>query len=508
MTGPGTDRKLHPLSLVFNFGARLKDAIFPIIVVYFASRSGNWEVIVPAIIGVLASLGALWSYFSYSYRYDDDDLVIRTGLFFRNERHIPYNRIQNIDAVQNVVHRFFNVAVVQVQTGAGAEPEATLSVLPLKDLAEMRERVLLERGTAAVAQATVATDGVTDTAVKPAPIRLLHIPPRELLLAGFIENRGMALIAAAMSLLWQVDGIEKMIGERIGLMAPEWSRRAAEAGVTANGTMIVFGVVTLFVIATVFVRILSTVWAVIRLHDFTLVRDGNDLRSEFGLFTRVTATIPVGRVQTISVHQRWLHRKLGRAAIRVTTAGGSGIPGVSEKRGDREWLAPIIRTQDLPALIREIDPTLELNGLEWTPAHPRASLRLMRISALWAIAIAGATAFAIGWWSLLVGALLGLRAVTRARGIASNLGCAIVGDRVFFRSGWLHRVVSVARFERIQSALCLQSYFDRRTGMATVGVDTAGLGSNKLAMPYLPQATALEIQGRLAEAAIRTPFTW
>lgn len=499
------DRRLHPLSLLFYLGSGLKDLAIPFIVAVFATRSDRFEVLLPAATGVIAMASAIAKYLSYTYRYEDDDLVVRTGIFFRNERHIPYDRIQNIDAVQNVAHRFLNVAVVQVQTGSSSEPEATLSVLPLTDLAEMRLRVLDGRRESA---ATVPNAGDPDVApiARPAPTRLLHIPPRELLLAGFIENRGMALVAGAMGLLFQVDAIETLIRERLPQMDAEWVRGAT--ALFGRGMTIILGGALLLLLALLLVRGLSTIWAVIRLHDFTLVRDGSDLRAEYGLFTRVTATIPLRRVQTISIHQRWLHRRTGRAAIRVTTAGASGIPGVGAGVADREWLAPIIRTADIGQLIREIDPTLQLDGVEWTPVHPRAAWRLMRVSSLWGAAIAGAAAFFIGWWSLAIGAILGARAVLRARGIAAHLGYAIVGDRIVFRGGWLHRVVRVARFERIQSVVYGQSIFDRRTGMAGVGVDTAGMGQGELRMPYLPESMALRLHTRLTEAAVRTPFTW
>ena len=73
--------------------------------------------------------------------------MIQSGLIFRNERHIPYARIQNLDAVQNVVHRLLRVIEVRVQTGAGAEPEATISVLPAAALDEMRRRVFAREAT-------------------------------------------------------------------------------------------------------------------------------------------------------------------------------------------------------------------------------------------------------------------------------------------------------------------------------------------------------------------------
>jgi putative membrane protein len=498
-----TEHRLHPLTVLFQLGRRLWDFIIPLLVALFASSSDRFRLIVAIGVPVVATIAALFEYFTYRYRYADEDLVVRTGLIFRNERHIPYDRIQNIDAVQNMVHRLFNVAVVQVQTGAGREPEATMSVLPISALEEMRARVPGKRRPASATNP--APSAASEPVAAAAATTLLHLSTRELMLAGFIENRGLALVAAGMGALWQIDPLERMMLERIPRLVPAWARSAAE--VTADGMVIAVAITTLFVASAILIRLLSTVWALIRLHEFTLTRHADDLRVEYGLFTRVTATIPLRRIQTISIHQRWLHRKFGRAAIRVTTAGASGIPGEAEQ-ADREWLAPIIRTEAVRPLLQQLDPALELERAEWTPAHARAAWRMVRVSSAWLTPLVAATALVIGWWALLVGALSAGYAVLRARGIAKHSGCAVMDERVAFRGGWLHRVVTVARFERIQSASIGQSYFDRRTGMADVAVDTAGIGASGLRMRYLPDHVARGLYARLAGEATRTPFTW
>ena len=89
-----------------------------------------------------------------------------------------------------------------------------------------------------------------------------------------------------------------------------------------------------------------------------------------------------------------------------------------------------------------------------------------------------------------------------------NLGIAMVDGRAFFRSGWFDRVITVVRFERIQSASLSQSVFDRRARMATVSVDSAGTGKTSLQMPYMSREEAVDFHERLAQAAVATPFVW
>ena len=123
-----------------------------------------------------------------------------------------------------------------------------------------------------------------------------------------------------------------------------------------------------FVALLAFMRMLSMTWAVIRLYGFTLSRTGDDLRTEFGLLTRVLTTIPIRRIQTLTIREGPLHRLFGRAAVRVDTAGGG-----QQERGvtQREWLAPIIRRDDLPRFLSQVLPEIDLAGVEWRGVAPK-----------------------------------------------------------------------------------------------------------------------------------------
>ena len=80
-------------------------------------------------------VGSLIRYWNYLYRLEGDELIVRDGLVTRNERHVPYARIQNIDLVQNPLHRMLGVAEVRVETAGGEKPEVVMRVLP--DIAKL-----------------------------------------------------------------------------------------------------------------------------------------------------------------------------------------------------------------------------------------------------------------------------------------------------------------------------------------------------------------------------------
>lgn len=500
-----SERRLHPLSILFGFADGVRRFALPGI--FFLATAGfagfAWQLMMlPLALPYLFASTA--RYLSFRYRYDPGELVIRSGVLVHNERHIPYARIQNVDGRQNVAHRLLGVMEVRVETGGGQESEATMSVLPVADFEEMRRRVFGR------------TDAGVETQAAPAERTLLHLSPRELMIHGFIQNRGFVVIAAVLGLLWELGPLDDFLGsvfdgkrpgrsEVRGLFRsffdPDWLPQGI--GLT------LLGLLALLVV----VRLISMVWAVVRLHEFRLTRAGEDLRVEHGLLTRVIATVPLRRIQTLTALEGPLHRLFHRAAMKVDTAGGQASPGAEngeESRARREWLAPILRREELPGLAREVLPGLDLEAVEWRPAPPRAFKRELKDWVLVSlIPMVPLTIFLRAWAFAVLPLLLGL-AYAGARGTVRHLGWAVTEDAVLFRSGWLRRQLSVVPFARIQAVAVHESPFDRRAAMARVRVDSAGAGewSHRVDIPYLPRDTARELFALLEAQAASTELRW
>jgi uncharacterized membrane protein YdbT with pleckstrin-like domain len=186
----------------------------------------------------------------------------------------------------------------------------------------------------------------------------------------------------------------------------------------------------------------------------------------------------------------------------VTTAGG----GVGSAGGtEREWLAPIVRSESLARFLDELQPALELESVAWRRAHPRAFRRVALQSAFSAIIITGIAAVFVGWWAAPIAVILLVRALVRARVYVKHLGWGETRDGVVFRAGWLRRTTTVARFSRVQVVELDESPLDRRAAMAHVSVDTAAAG---LRMPYLSRADAMELRELVALRTAATAFTW
>src|SRR5690606_27317519 len=241
-----------------------------------------------------------------------------------------------------------------------------------------------------------------------------------------------------------------------------------------------------------------------RLYGFRLERIGDDLHTGYGLFTRVSATIPLRRIQTVIVREGLLHRWFGQRSVTVETAGGQmGTSGAPQ----REAIAPIIAADQLESLLHELHPGLDLDTIAWRPVHPRAFGRMLRRSLFWPLVLSATAYFVVDEWAIAFLVALTAMAFLHARLRARYIGWSLTRDAIVVRDGSLTRTTRVARFNRVQVASLDRNPIDSRVGMARVRADTAGAGRG-LVVPFLPADTAVELHGDLVMRTAATEFAW
>jgi putative membrane protein len=497
---PGRTQRLHPLSLLFSIGSAARGLLLPGIAVLFFSGGSNYEFWL-MIFFIPAAISAVVKYVAYSYRLGDDEMMVREGVLTRNERHIPYARIQNVNLVQNPFHRMFGVAEVHLETASGSKPEAIIRVLSLSSIDTIRDLVFRERDAGTPGDAVKIEEGEAT--------RLLELPASELILLGLISNRGMAVIAAIMGLLWQFD----LWGLDWGRVADEAPRLKEKIGLSAAPsavTSILFGL-ALLVVGVILMKALSVIWSLFRFHGFTLSRRGRDLRARYGLFTRYTATIPTHRIQLLSSRTTPLHRLFHRSGILAETAGGgTGNDAEEQRETHRLWLAPILDASKVETFQKELLPEADLEQAEWTQLPRRAIRRVRNRGFILTVLATIGSVVALGGWGFAIGAVCAGWSVLHARQWWKHAAWAVTPHAVAYKSGWWTRRTSVVRFAKIQTVSVSSTPFDRRLGMARLQVDTAGAGKagHRLSIPFLPFDAAAGLHGRLAAEAARVGFRW
>ena len=495
----GALNRLHPASPLFDIIFYIRSNLIPAIIGVSGAATGSMVGLwLAGIVFIPTVLTAVFRYLTLRYGIQSGDLVVTEGLFFRRIRTVPAGKIQNIDMVQNVLHRLFNVAEVRIETASGSEPEAKLRVLSMTQMAELRAAIFRVRA----AQVPGAQEAATPDSPEQHGTLLLHIPVRWLVRAGVASGRGMILLGLIIGALYQFNTADIVDLDRVRKIIPT----------DIGSTETVVGSAIVILGAILVLRLLSIVWFLLRFYDYRLSAHGNELRVSCGLFTRVSATIPRRRIQFISVHHTLLMRWMGLSTVRIETAGGAG--NRNEEAGatvSKRWFVPVVPDGGVARLMAHLRPGLDWDETKfaWRPLSRLAGRRLVRLACIQSILLAVlGTALSRPWgWAGGIALLpvLVWWALKRSR----SMRYARFEDGVAFRSGVLTRKTSATFFEKIQTLRLGQTPFDRRWHMATLSVDTAAAGpaEHHIQVPLLDEAFArAEFDALVQRAASYIPI--
>lgn len=454
-------RRLHPVTPLL----RSVQLLYALVIGALVARFGG-----PTVVVLLVAIAAFaaWitiGYLRFRYQVTEDSLIIHHGVLLRQRRVIPRSRIQNVDLRAGLLQQILGVATARVETAGGQGTEATLHVVSRAEGERLRDTfVALPGGRAAPMALDMA---VPETVVHRATIL-------DLVIAGATSNRAGLLVAALLGGDYFLDFMptDWLLGRFIPpeLMAPEAAVNSLVQTAQHNIRAFIIGLSALTLFFVLAGWGLSVLASVMRFFDFRLAQTGGELRVSYGLFTRREKGFRRSRVQNVQVEEPILRRWLGLASLRVQTAGYG--PGV--KADERvETLAPIARTGEIADYLTMVFPDFEWESVVWRPSHPRARRRLFIRRALVVVLVSMLLAVFVDPHALVLLVAL-LPAWLLAAAHYRHLGHARAGGYVLTREGLWNRRTYIVPVRKIQALHLKQSPFQRRLGLGTVTIETAG----------------------------------
>ncbi len=504
--------RLHPLTIGFGL-LKAARGILPVIpLILFGNKVFGFF----ALMAIVAStmLASLARYFSFSYRIEGAELITQQGILERKQRSIPLERIQEIRVEQGVLHRLFDVVDAKIETGGGGGAEASLSVLSRAEVDRLR-RAVLERATKIRADLGLgATAPAAPSATAPERIIVRRIDLKELILIGLTTNHLLSALALA-GALWNFadDVLPESFYQQAGKIFYRESSRLFMQDALTTIVMAILGALAVILIGVVF----STTGSIVRFYGFTLSRAGEDLHRRYGLLTRRASTLPRRRIQVLKIEEKLFRRFFGLATLRADTSGSQRED--EDDNSGRDVLMPILRRNEVDGLLTTFFPDFDagqteapegVEGIAWRRVS-RLAVRRGVIKGVIVCALAAAVLYAVHWrlaalWPLALTPLVYWISLANYR----NLGY-VLSERYFCaRRGWAGRSTHIVPISKIQAVEVHQSPFDRRLGLATLSVDTAGqayTGGGPL-IGNLPVDEARAIARTLAHKASAMRYRW
>ncbi len=450
-------RRTSPLGAAFEVVS--PDRVRNLLPVAIVAISSGRVVLVLLIAGAISLVAGVLGWLRRVWSFDGDVLHLDEGVFVRNQRRIPVDRIQHVELERSLRHQLFGLAAVRVETAGGSGAELRLDAVARDEAEALRSQVLdALRTKAAPPDAALGDPDGWDAArhgpvppPPPAPREVLvRLPPGRLLLAGIT---GPEVVAVLASLVFALDALADL-----GVDPDEIGR--VDLGRSAIVLLVLVGVPVWFLVAGLI--------AVVRKWDLTASISGDELRVTYGLLRKQEFVVRTSRVQDARVAERLLLRPFGRADLRVRSAASGG--------GDASQVdIPLLDAAEIDRVLARVLPAA-VPRPRLHPAPPAARRRaLVRggVGALLAATSLSVLAVLTSrWWlvaaavALVLGPLLGELSYR-------GLGWAEARDVHHSRSGALARRTSIVPEARVQSAAVVASLFQRRRGLASVRLDLA-----------------------------------
>lgn len=471
-------RRQHPVAAITKVLEIIRGNFITILIILFVGGSGDEQTLfnLTWIFGTIIVL-LIWgilSWLRFTYRIEDDQLIIEQGVLMHQKLYISKDRIQVIDITAGIVQRMFGLVQVEVKTAGNSSQGAKISAVTREVAYRLRERLRPEKnGSEADTETDRDSDSTSKQPVK-APVQTYRLGLKDLIIAASTSGSlgvALSIVGTAFSQIDQVISEEEMI-RYIESVIPT----------SASTSLIVTSVLFILVVSW----ILSFVGTLIKYSGFTVYLREDELVVTRGLFEKKQLTIPYNRIQAVQVKEELLRQSFGYATLKLDSAG------YGEESGKSIVLFPVLPRKKVAAFIRHVLPEYDQKVPSIRPpsvSMRRYILRMMLISLLiivpvWLLIPSGIYAF-----SLLLPALI--------LGYAQYQDAAIGSDdhTLILRYRLLSRNTVIIKQYRIQTVETSSNPFQRRVGLANFSVTVAsGSEGHQFTIRYLDKEWAADFR--------------
>jgi len=496
-------RRLHPLTIVQRMIVSIPALIFIMLpIIRNPDSSAIINLVFGAVYVVLVVPWIVLYYVRFRFWITPSELIIHSGVITRRKRNIPVERIQNIEIEQAPLQRLLRTAKVAVYTAGSASAEGVLEYVSLKEAREIRAVVRemqkdlvsadhpAESGLPSAIDSSASSPFEGDASLPTQSdidadkaLELLHMSPKRVLLAGAFKF-SLLYIAVFFSLLQYIEPDPTVFFSWLMRGPLEPWREAILASPWIAG---ILGVLFAAGMAW-FSGILITFN---RYHKFRIELIGDKLHRAHGLMTLSEGTIPLRRIQSYIIRSNPVMKRFGWYRLELQTMG------INLQKSGFQVAVPFGRMDEIRGLLAALGE--HEVPYDWSPV---STLTIRRFFIRFAVVLCTVVAVLKIWippalWGLSLLPFILILGIFRY----SNMGYACNANTFAVRRGIFRKHIWLIPTQKLQTLSRRTSFFQRRLGLSTVYLDTAGASPMFAAdLVDLPDSEAVTI---LTETYVR-----
>lgn len=297
---------------------------------------------------VLSILKAFLKWLTVKFLINNNELIYHTGVINKKRFEIPFDKINTIDISRNIVDRLFNISTLKIDTGAVKEVGEEIKIKVTEIIAyEIRDLInelsnnninnnvnLSREYNKNKVSKTITTMEIIKYSLSKS--KIFWAIGGVFFIGDIIQNLEETLsISITDSVIDNID-IEKVLS--VGLF---------------NAFL---NILFILIVLYIFISIIYIIFELIRLNNFTVTNDKNDIKIKYGLFTIKEYSIPKDKIYAIRYKQNLLQQFLKIFQIEVVTIG------YGDEKNEQAILYPVGDLNFVNSILRPILPSFEFSG--------------------------------------------------------------------------------------------------------------------------------------------------
>ena len=309
-------QKQSAIGSVVLFFQSLRKNSFNFLYLILPAIKGNFKISLFLLLGFIVLLAVLayikYYYFNYKFDFDKSAFIIRKGFLKKTNLSIPFEKIQQININQNLIHKIFNLYEIQMDTAGSKSTEVDIKAV--SKLIAQDFKIIAE-------QIKKLSDLEIDNTSVEGKEKSFEIDFITLVKTGLTTRyfETFSLIGGGLFLGVQFmeDLKRNYTSEAINLIGK------------VDYNLGVISLIALLIILTVLItNLISTL---IKYYRYKAIRKSEKLEINYGLIQTKSVLISPIKVQQFQTTQNWLQKIMGIIDVKINQASSQRISRNNKK---------------------------------------------------------------------------------------------------------------------------------------------------------------------------------
>lgn len=421
------------------------------------------------VIGIilLFSLKSIIKWANTKFLITNNEVLFQTGLINKRKLEVPFDKINTIDINRNIIDRIFNISTLKIDTGAVKDLGQEIKIkVKEKDAYSIRNYINGE--------VKESINETTDSYIQHnSKIFSRTITFKEILIYSVSKSK----------ILWALGGIFFLndlilnIEETFNLSVTNNVVDGIDIEkLFSNGLLKSILITSIFLIVIyLLITIIYIIYEVVRLYDFTITNDINDIKIKYGLLTIKEYSIPKDKIYAIRYKQNLFQQLFKIFQIEVVTIG------YGDDKNEQAILFPVANKKFINSTLNLIVPNFKFEGEYNVPTKNVLSRFIFKRSLILIMFFIIPLYFIIpsnlNIIKIIISIILILYNMLLGYINYKNTSLGVNEKLLVTSSGSIPKVTTLIKQEYLQSVEIKENPFQRRKGVCDFKLD---IYSNKL----------------------------